>query len=75
VAGVAGFTMGTDVSDGVTQVARAQARGEWNQEAKLIGGDIDEGDNLGSAVAVDGETVLLGAPGDGEPNGPSAGSA
>jgi hypothetical protein len=45
------------------------------QEAKLTANDGDSGDIFGSSVALDGETCLIGAPSDEEPNGDTAGSA
>jgi hypothetical protein len=33
----------------------------WTQEQKLFASDTDDGDEFGSAVAVDGDTVLVGA--------------
>lgn len=51
--------------------------GSWKQEKKLLpkGGDIN--DRFGSSIAIseDGTTILVGAPGDEDPNGVSAGSA
>ena len=49
----------------------------WTQEAKLTAGDGGAGDWFGRAVAVasDGETALIGAPFDQQPNGEHAGSA
>jgi hypothetical protein len=49
----------------------------WTQETELTANDGDAGDWFGRAVAVasDGETVLIGAPFDQQPNGERAGSA
>ncbi|MEW6073443.1 MAG: hypothetical protein AB1726_12745 [Planctomycetota bacterium] len=46
----------------------------WTKEAKLIAAGGASGDELGWSVAVDGDTALLGAPGDGE-LGADAGAA
>jgi hypothetical protein len=35
----------------------------WTQESKLVAGDADPDDKLGSSVSVDGDTALAGAPG------------
>lgn len=48
--------------------------GSWSQEAKLLADDGDAGDLFGRTVALDGDTALVGAPGD-EDNGTRAGSA
>lgn len=37
--------------------------GEWSQEAKLTHTEVSDGDEFGAAVAVDGDTVAVGAPG------------
>jgi hypothetical protein len=49
--------------------------GEWSQQAKLIPDDGETGSKFGSWAAIDGETVVLGAVGDRDPNGGGAGSA
>jgi hypothetical protein len=42
-----------------------RAPGEtWTQSAKLTSSDGSPGDGLGTAVAIDGETIVAGAPGD-----------
>lgn len=53
------------------------ADGGWDQSARLVPEDGDAGDVFGLSVAVsgDGTTALVGAPRDGDPNGPEAGSA
>ena len=47
---------------------------EWAQEAQLLPGDPDAGDEFGIAIAIDGDTVLVGAPRDDE-NAPDSGAA
>ena len=47
---------------------------EWTQEAQLLPGDPDSGDEFGIDVAIDGDTVLVGTPRDDE-HGPDAGAA
>jgi hypothetical protein len=51
--------------------------GEWNQQQRLTANDGDEGDRFGDSVAIsgDGETAVIGAPDDENPNGYAAGSA
>lgn len=51
--------------------------GEWSQQTKLTGDDGNSEDAFGGSVAVadDGSTALVGAPGDADPNGTEAGSA
>lgn len=47
----------------------------WTQQAKLAPEDGDDGDHFGWAVALDGDTALVGARDDEHPNGFAAGSA
>ncbi|WP_123536703.1 hypothetical protein [Halosimplex salinum] len=49
--------------------------GEWTHEAKLLPDDGDESDAFGESVALRGDTALVGAEHDEEPNGEDAGSA
>jgi hypothetical protein len=49
--------------------------GSWSQQAKLFAADGDSSDAFGLAVTLDGDTALVGAPSDEDPNGVSAGSA
>lgn len=51
------------------------ADGSWTQTAKLVAEDGDAEDVFGRAVALSGDTALVGAPGDEDPNGSRAGSA
>lgn len=46
----------------------------WTQQAKLIGSDTAVGDSFGLAIALDGDTALVGAPNDGD-QGAYSGSA
>jgi len=48
---------------------------EWTQQTKLGAADGDEGDQFGQSLAVDGDTAVVGASADEEPNGDEAGSA
>lgn len=54
-----------------------QSDGQWIQQEKLTASDGDSGDLFGISVSLstDGATALIGAVGDNEPNGESAGSA
>jgi hypothetical protein len=61
--------------DAGSAYAFTRSNGQWTQQAKLLPTDGDSGDWFGWAVALDGETGLVGAPGDEDPNGRSAGSA
>jgi hypothetical protein len=47
----------------------------WREEAKLTADDPRARDSFGSAVAMAGDTVLIGAPGDDVPNQEDAGAA
>jgi hypothetical protein len=51
--------------------------GRWNQTCKLSAQDdaADSGDSFGSSVSLDGDTALIGADLDEDPNGSRAGSA
>ncbi len=51
--------------------------GGWQEQAKLAAGDGNSGDRFGSSVGVsnDGNTAVIGAFGDENPNGRAAGSA
>lgn len=48
---------------------------DWVQQAKLVADDGDNNDVFGHSVALDGDTALIGAPLDEDPNGWRAGSA
>ncbi|WP_276258273.1 FG-GAP repeat protein [Haloglomus litoreum] len=47
----------------------------WSQQAKLLPTDGETNDRFGFAVAVDGDTAVVGTSNDGDPNGPGSGSA
>jgi len=61
-------------SSGSAYVFR-RSGGSWNEEAKLTPTDGNIGDYFGSAVGMDGDTALVGAFGDEDPNGNGGGSA
>ena len=42
-------------------VARRRLSGDYAQLAKLVAGDAAAGDKFGSSVAIDGDTVVIGA--------------
>ncbi len=48
--------------------------GVWTQQAKILADDAAAGDEFGASVSIDGDTALVGAPGD-DDNGSSSGSA
>ncbi|MCP4961671.1 MAG: hypothetical protein GY925_20690 [Actinomycetia bacterium] len=52
----------------------ARNGGAWTEEAKLVADDASAGAHFGYTVAIDGDTTMIGAFGDGE-LGPSAGAA
>lgn len=52
-----------------------RANGSWDQVDKFAAEDGDSEDLFGGTIAYDGETALVGAPGDDSPNGKKAGSA
>jgi hypothetical protein len=52
-----------------------RAEGAWEQQATLIPEGVGEGDFVGTALDIDGETAVVGATGTADPNGTDAGSA
>jgi len=62
VIGAPGHDMGTSADQGAAYVFVC-AGDAWSQQARLSAGDGAAGDNLGAAVAVSGDTALIGAPG------------
>jgi hypothetical protein len=63
-----------DCDSGSAYVFQRQADRSWSQSAKLIPDDGVAGDAFGAAVALSGDTALIGAYGDGD-NGANSGSA
>lgn len=53
----------------------ARSGSVWTEQAKLVASDARTGDRFGSSVAVFGDTIVVGAPGDDGPAGLDAGSA
>jgi hypothetical protein len=62
-------------SSGAAFVFRRDIDGVWGQEQKLTASDADNGDDYGFAVAIDGDTIVVGSPRDDTPDGDNAGSA
>lgn len=56
-----GSETGVDLEQG-TAVVFTQTDGEWVEDATLSASAVAPGDHLGSAVAVDGDVALVGAP-------------
>ncbi|HKQ48756.1 MAG TPA: thrombospondin type 3 repeat-containing protein [Phycisphaerae bacterium] len=52
-----------------------RSAGVWTQQAKLTASDAAAGDQLGRAIAIDGETAIGGAPGEDNGGGSDAGAA
>ena len=73
VAGAPGADATGDTS-GAAYVFAAE-RGEWPQEDKLVATDGDADDDFGRSVALTGQTAIVGAPRDEDPDGPDSGSA
>ena len=48
--------------------------GAWSQQAKLVANDAGAGDKFGHSVAIDGDTIIVGAPSD-TPHGVDSGAA
>lgn len=59
-----------DLSGSAYVFARSRSNGRWSQQAKLVADDGGPVDFFGNAVAVDGDTALVGSPTDGD--GPGA---
>jgi len=72
--GAAGTSDPNGDQSGVAYVFE-RSDGGWAQAARLVPDDGDEGDLFGSTLAFDGETVLVSAVGDEDPNGEESGSA
>jgi hypothetical protein len=53
----------------------AQRNGEWSRQQQLVPDDGDNGDQFGSAVAIDTSLIIVTARSDWDPNGDDAGSA
>ncbi len=72
VLGAAGDTpSGTDSGSAYVFV---RSDGVWTQQAKLIASDAGAGDKFGQSVAINGDTIIVGAPSD-TPNGTDSGAA
>ncbi len=63
VVGAPGDTIGASLHQGSAHVFRSQG-GVWVKEQRLVAGDGQPIDLFGSAVAVDGDTAVVGAPRD-----------
>lgn len=61
--------------DGGSAYVFTRSSGTWSEQAKLVASDGDGGDHFGFAVAATGDTALIGARNDEDPNGNRAGSA
>lgn len=65
---------GVDVDRGSAYVFE-RAGGVWTQQAQLFASDGEENNEFGTSVSIDGDTILVGAPGDDTPTGDTSGSA
>ncbi|MFB6372866.1 MAG: FG-GAP repeat protein, partial [Bradymonadaceae bacterium] len=52
-----------------------RTKGSWSEQQKLTAGDADGHDRFGRSVALDGKTVIVGAPGDDHDGHSDAGAA
>jgi hypothetical protein len=52
-----------DGGRGSVYVFRLDAAGDWREEQRVIAPDAHAGDQFGQAVAIDGERIVVGAPG------------
>jgi hypothetical protein len=59
---------------GYLHIFERQGDGSWDEVATLVAADASEGDGLGSAVDIEGDTAVAGAPGDDTTAGNGAGS-
>lgn len=62
-------------SEGGSVYVFTRTGGVWSQQSKLSAGDGDSDDRFGFSVAIAGNMIVIGAPGDEDPNGSEAGSA
>ncbi|MBS0195559.1 MAG: hypothetical protein JSR77_02270 [Planctomycetes bacterium] len=62
VVGASGADVGVNSNQGSVYVF-TRTGGVWSQQAQLINSDGATSDNLGGAVAIDADTVVVGAPG------------
>ena len=60
---------------GAVLVFTRNSDGNWSQAAKLKASDAANGDEFGSSVAFDGDTIVVGSPFDDNGNGDDSGSA
>lgn len=65
---------GASHHSGAAYVFHADGAGTWSQVAKFVAPDADEGDRFGSSVAIKGNVLVAGAPGD-DDGGEDAGAA
>ena len=54
----------TGLEDSGTVYVFTKANGVWSQAAELTASDAADDDNFGASVALDGDTAVIGAPGD-----------
>lgn len=76
VVGAAGASDPNGDQAGAAHIFEREDDGEdgWTHVARLVPDDGDDGDFFGTEAAFDGNTALVAAVGDEDPNGPSAGS-
>jgi hypothetical protein len=48
--------------------------GQWVEQSQLLGGDTNASDSFGAAVAINGDTIVIGAPSKGAANGGETGN-
>ena len=63
-----------DAPSGSAHIFTRDERGIWSEHAKLLQSDGGNNDNFGAAVALDNDTIIVGARGD-DDNGNASGSA
>ena len=74
VVGAGGHTVGENLGQGSAYVF-TRSGSTWSQQQKLTAADGAANDYFGNAVAISGDTVVVGAYGDGEDTNESQGSA
>lgn len=74
VVGAMFHPVGGNTAQGAAYVF-ARSGGAWSQQQKLTAADGAAGDNLGTSVAIDGNTVVAGAPGNDSGAAQSSGAA
>jgi len=75
VVGAYGDNLSSGIDDAGSAYLFVRSGTSWSEQAKLTASDAAEEDRFGNAVALEGDTVVVGAARDNNAGGPDAGSA